>query len=201
VLRHCGSDTRISCDLREGKKTTTTTPAIWSFGIDISVGKLIAANVEDHVCSDEASFAKVGEDFKCKTGQKVRIAIHFTEKYKPTLKTLRAGMTVDRIEAFYGKPNQVNIYTGKITHVSSRHIEYDINTCEGCSWAIVFLLDQKRPESVGPSNCGKAVVAVHAGTLPSLTDRRNFGFLINEHPVFKSSSSIRLRRIGKTEVW
>jgi hypothetical protein len=47
----------------------------------------------------------------------------------------------------------------------------------------VFLLDKGQPASVEEADWGK-VVAVHAGAAPSSLKNRNYGFLINEHPVF-----------------
>ena len=87
-----------------------------------------------------------------------------------------SGLTQTDLEGIYGRPDAVNIYTGQITLVGEKHIEYDINTFTGCSGAIVFLLDQGQPDSVDPTDYGKAI-AVHSGAHPSLLDR-NFGFKI-----------------------
>lgn len=69
---------------------------------------------------------------------------------------------------------ETKVYGGRITFVGENHIEYDINTFEGCSGAIVFLLDENQHESVAPEDYGKAI-ALHTGTHPLLSDR-NFAF-------------------------
>jgi hypothetical protein len=68
----------------------------------------------------------------------------------------------------------VNVYTGEITFVGASHIEYDNNTFEGCSGAIVFLLEKHQPESVKESDYGCAI-AVHAGAHPYYD--RNLAFV------------------------
>lgn len=85
----------------------------------------------------------------------------------------------EKLAKLYGKPNVPNIYTGTIKAVGegSNHIEYDLNTFTGCAGAIVFLLDKHQPESVDPSDFGKAI-AVHAGAHPAAVDR-NIGFLLS----------------------
>jgi hypothetical protein len=107
-----------------GKNEATTLPAIWTFEFGMSIGTLVAANVEDP--------AEVGEDFKCQKGQMAGIAIHFAREITVTLKTpfeltcrWRRG---SKCFFFNGKPKQVKYYTGEITYVDSRHIEYDITT-------------------------------------------------------------------------
>ena len=49
-------------------------------------------------------------------------------------------------------------------------MEYDINMFEGCSGAIVFLLDENHHKSVAPEDYGKAI-PLHTGTHPLLSDR------------------------------
>jgi len=61
------------------------------------------------------------------------------------------------------------------------HIEYDINSFTGCSGGIVFLTDEGQPDSVDSCDIGKAV-AIHSGSHPVIGDR-NFGFIINRHPI------------------
>jgi len=70
----------------------------------------------------------------------------------------------------YGEPNWVNIYTETITYVGTDYIKYTLNSCTGCSGAVVFLLDQNQPASVQQSDLGRAV-AIHSGSHPVLQDR------------------------------
>jgi len=87
----------------------------------------------------------------------------------------KKNISNEQLDEIYGKPNEVNIYTGEITHVGEKHIEYDINSFTSCSGAIVFLLDKDQPESVDPRlDHGKAV-AIHAGAHPFM-NARNLGF-------------------------
>ena len=119
--------------------------------------------------------------FAARFAWKRGIAIKFTEATRPTPRIV-AGcgedektISKEELEAIYGQPNKVNIYTGEITHVGEKHIEYDVNSFTSCSGAIVFLLDKGQPESVDPNlDHGKAV-AIHAGAHPFVNDR-NLGF-------------------------
>jgi hypothetical protein len=161
--------------------------AICSWGFDLSVGGLIAS-VEVDFTKPFYSFSLVRENFTLKVGQKVGIAVLFTEQTKPNKFTI-AGcgeeeilITEDKIREIYGEPNQVNIYTGEITYVGASHIEYSFNSFTGCSGAVVFLLDQNQPESVQSCDFGHAV-AIHSGAHPFLQNR-NYGFAIRNHPAF-----------------
>lgn len=158
-------------------------PTTWTFGFDISKGDLLAYPQEG-ITSERHTFELVRESFQFEIGQKVGIAVLFTSESKPTSRTV-AGVGEDTVrindtelEAIYGLPDVVNIYTGRITHSGSEHIEYDINTFTGCSGATVFLLDQDQPSSVQRCDFGKAV-AVHAGSHPNLANR-NLGFSIRK---------------------
>lgn len=49
---------------------------------------------------------------------------------------------IDRAELFriyYGPSKHTHICTGKIIYKSAHHIDYEVNTFEGCSGAIIFL--------------------------------------------------------------
>jgi hypothetical protein len=158
-------------------------PATWTFGFDISKADLLTYPQEG-ITSERHTFELVRESFQFEIGQKVGIAIMFTSESKPTSKTV-AGVgehsvrsNDTELEAIYGLPDVVNIYTGRITHIGSEHIEYDINAFTGCSGASVFLLDQDQPSSVQSCDFGKAV-AVHAGLHPHLANR-NLGFSIRK---------------------
>jgi hypothetical protein len=55
-------------------------------------------------------------------------------------------------------------------------ITYDIDIYGGCSRAIVFLLDEHQPDSVGPHEFVRAI-AVHSGPISDQEDA-NLGFLL-----------------------
>jgi hypothetical protein len=158
-------------------------PSQWTFGLDISRGDLLT-HPQDGITSERHTFELVRESFTFEVGQKVGIAVVFSYASKPTNKTV-SGVGEDSVrindtelEAIYGLPDVVNIYTGKVIYVGSEHIEYDINTFTGCSGATVFLLDLDQPSSVQSCDFGKAV-AVHAGSHPFLANR-NLGFKIRK---------------------
>ena len=170
-------------NLREGLDAR---PAYCKYSFDMSVGGLIE-DVENPACLGAASFRKVRQSFKPEKGQKVGIAIRFTEDSRPTPETIVGAADIEalkdlNIDTYYGQPGHVNIYTGEIKYVGPKHIEYSINSFTGCSGAVVFLLDQNQPDSVDQTDWGKAI-AVHSGAHP-LMDDRNYGFLINKHPIF-----------------
>ena len=114
------------------------------------------------------SFEKVTrQDYRFQVGQKIGMAVY--RKFVVTAED--AGMPQntlqpDYLREIYGHENRVNIYTGKITHVSpdGKAFEHNINTYAGCSGAIVFLLDMEQGEETGviSEDYGKAI-AVHAG--------------------------------------
>lgn len=183
-------------DLRAG---LAARPAVFEYGIDVTLGQLVT-NPSEFVTGENKSFARVRPDsasqrgFQVMRGQKVGIAVWFPEEAKPNKITVAGAMEneVDisdtKLKAIYGEPGQVNIYTGEIKYVGKDFIEYDINSFTGCSGAVVFLLDQGQPDSVDPSDYGKAV-AIHSGAHPTLSER-NVGFLINSHPSLKDIDSV-----------
>jgi hypothetical protein len=176
-------------DIREGEEGSRTALTLW--GLDISTGKEISTP-KPPLTDPGYAFDLVRTTFKLETEQRVGIAVNFRREAKPTATSikgagpdvLRPTLCEQQIEDIYGKPDYVNIYTGKITYVGKDHIEYTCNTFTGCSGAIVFLLDQAQPNSVQRCDWGKAV-AVHAGSHPFLP-ARNFGFKIRSHPGFKT---------------
>mmetsp|Transcript_29125 Transcript_29125/g.44026 ORF Transcript_29125/g.44026 Transcript_29125/m.44026 type:complete len:316 (+) Transcript_29125:163-1110(+) len=144
-------------------------PLIWPFGIDISMGEKITSCTQG-ITSKDASFELAGKAYRFKAGQKIGIAV-FSE-HKPTNVTASydpkhpSNFSVEQLKQAFGKPNQVNVYTGKIILAGDKHIEHDINSFTGCSGAVIFLLEGE--------NKGKAV-AIHAGSHPSMRTR-NVGF-------------------------
>ena len=70
----------------------------------------------------------------------------FTEK-EATMensKAYRKNIAVsDSLHAFFGYAENYNVYTGKILHADEHCIEHDINCFEGCSGAVLFLLEDE----------------------------------------------------------
>lgn len=172
-----------SIDLRAGVEARS---AVCPWGFDVSVGRLIS-EPENPATDARLAFTKVRSNFNLKDGQKVGIAVLFSEDSKPKASTIAGAFDFDLpvneadIRRIYGRSGEVNIYTGKIKYVGVTYIVYDINSFTGCSGAVVFLLDEHQPEdSVQECDYGKAV-AIHAGAHPSQGDR-NYGFMLKHHP-------------------
>jgi hypothetical protein len=177
-------------DLREGKEAL---PAFCQFGVDLSVGNLIT-DAEHPACVASHSFERVvRKGFKLEKGMKVGIAVKFSDDSKPNRESISRededeipeSFGDDDLKRYFGETGKVNIYTGEIKYVGPTHIEYSINSFTGCAGCIVFLLDQDQPPSVDQNDWGKAI-AIHSGAHPTMMDR-NFGFLINEHPIFSDT--------------
>lgn len=155
--------------------------AEWNFGIDVSVGDTVTSR-EEGITNERASFELASGDYDYKRGQKVGIAVFNT--VQPTAKSASPdpsaplNLKPEELLEIYGKHMETKVYAGEITWVGEHHIEYDINSFEGCSGAIVFLLDEKQDASVPTHDYGRAI-AIHAGTHPLLSDR-NFGFKLKD---------------------
>ena len=173
-------------DLRAGLEADA---AMTHYGFDISVGELLTEAALVPVTRKPFSFSRVRAGFQLKAGQKVGIAVWFPVDGIPTKETItgvgepKLAMKETKIREIYGEHSCVNIYTGEILFVGEDFIEYSINCFTGCSGAIVFLLDQKQPDTVEECDFGKAV-AVHSGPHPSMLDR-NVGFIIRRHPLMQ----------------
>ena len=161
------------------ESVVTRRPAVWPFGVDVAEGDMVSTMTKG-ITDEYNSFEPVRRTFCLEAGQKVGIAVLFTEKSRPNAFSVagcdeeQKKISTDELKRIYGEPEVVNVYTGQITYVGEKHIEYDINTFTSCSGAIVFLLDEKQPESVQECDHGKAV-AVHGGAHPFIS-ARNFGF-------------------------
>jgi hypothetical protein len=172
-------------DLSAGMKGAEgSRAALWDWGFDISIGRVLD-KTEEAFTKEGHCFTLVRPDFKLEEGQKVGVAVVFARRTKPTPGSVAgSGENIKRISEeqlvnIYGKPNEVNIYTGEIIKVRGEYIECDVNSFTGCSGAIIFLLDKQQPQSVQPCDYGCAV-AVHAGSHPVLTSR-NLGFVLRKH--------------------
>jgi hypothetical protein len=78
---------------------------------------------------------------------------------------------------YYGPPDVPVIQTGLITGLYGHGavFSHSINTYEGCSGAVIFLLDKEQPpESVHEADFGKAIGIHAAGYAP-----HNLGMTIN----------------------
>jgi hypothetical protein len=150
----------------------------WKHGIDIAWGDTRITSCADDPASLEIvrnSFQLVRDTFKLKKGQTVGIAVYSDTGATP--KTVGDKiLSQPELDKIYGPAGTTHIYTGTITFVGEQHIEYDLNSFEGCSGAIVFLLNleaQPADSGVLSADVGKAV-AVHAGAHPRKLE--NFGF-------------------------
>lgn len=171
--------------------------ATWSNGFDLSLGPTIHADsAEEHWPNDPwrkefledllqkiRPFEVVGDGFSSDVGLKIGIVVFnpYAEKEEAfsevngladidvdeSYANVTKGITEAKIEAVLGEKDSVMIYTGCITFDGNQHIEYNVNTYNGCSGAIVIVMDRGHPDF------GKAL-AVHAGYKDVLD--KNVGF-------------------------
>ena len=153
----------------------------WPEGIDVEWGEVAGGTLPD-IVTQERCFTKVRKGFKLEKGQRVGIAVAMPpdESLYPSLRKAYPHLAEDTLRAIFGrvKDRRANIYAGEIKYIGENHIEYDFNSFEGCSGAIVFLLDQGQPDSVTAADYGKAI-AVHAGAHPNKHLKHNLGFLVH----------------------
>jgi hypothetical protein len=145
----------------------------WKFGKDIAWG------TSPPVVTADKCFSLVRRDFKFEKGQRVGIAVSTPsdDVFYPSLQKQFPGIKPELLQDIYGQPeHRTKIYTGNVTYCGESHIEYDINSFEGCSGAIVFLLDKEQPPTVKPEDMGCAV-ALHCGAHPHFD--RNIGFMLS----------------------
>ena len=138
----------------------------WKYGHDVtSAGKI--SNPRSHFTKKSLSFEKMErQEFRFQVGQKIGITV-----YRQFVVTaVDAGMppntlTEDRLREIYGRENEVNVYTGQITHVApgGNAFEHNINTFAGCSGAIVFLLDRDQDGNGTIREDYSKAIAIHAG--------------------------------------
>lgn len=136
----------------------------WEYGLDFDTAGEI--DVEDSAFTEkDRAFELVRGDYRFKVGHKIGIVVFRDFVIKSEDTGAVPDMTDEEIEKAFGKLNSVNIYTGEITRVVDDEFsfEHNVNTFEGCSGAIVFLLDKNQDrESVLEQDEGKAI-AVHVG--------------------------------------
>jgi hypothetical protein len=148
--------------------------------VDLTWGRVIIGptclNDILHIMRESSNFEPVRDDFVYEVGQKVGIAVYSDTGATKKTASAPAHVTDETLREVFGEPRQTNIYTGEIKYVGTHHLEYDINSFNGCSGAVVFLLDKKQPASVLESDWGCAI-AVHAGAHTRV--ERNIAFKLS----------------------
>jgi hypothetical protein len=155
------------CILEGGEKievraATEDSLALTWYAQDVSFGtKLI--NTSNSLSKKPRLFEKVHESFVLQVGLKIGMAVFRT--FEITHEDAKAPSNVE-LEDFYGQKLQACVYTGKVTEVSAndRTFCHDINAFEGCSGAVIFVLDRNQPVHVEEQYHGMAV-GVHVGGL------------------------------------
>lgn len=121
-------------------------------------------------------FEKIPNTFRLRAGHRIGALVYRT--FDITHEGAKAPLNTDLVQV-YGQKFQVCIYTGEVTEISAngRTFCHNINTFEGCSGAIVFLLDRNQSDDVAAEFHGMAV-GINVG---GLDEDSNLGFLINEN--------------------
>ena len=161
--------------------------AMWKRGYDMSVGP--AADVRSwfhyverqKLISQIEPLETVDESFPYEAGTKIALLAFC--KGRKFLKELRCvssdsiadDLSTEKCDAQESdditcEVHETLILTGEITHNGKHHIEYNINTCKGCSGGPIIIIDPN-------SNEYKRVIAVHAGY--EETVNKNIGFKTN----------------------
>ena len=170
---------------------------VWQYGIDVSFGPVInsetseacypTSRFEQHGLRTVLEYLRpldlVANDFKYTEGLKVGILVQVPGVDKEAFSEVSGTGNIplddkspwlnaaDNYRQCFtkvcGEEKDIMIYTGTILEVGEAHIEYDINTYQGCSGAAVIVVDQTH------ADFGKAI-AVHAGYKRTLN--ANIGF-------------------------
>ena len=156
----------------EVRPATEETKALHTEDNDYSFGEMVSAS-EKTITKMPFIFQYVPPTFNLRVGHKIGIAVFRT--YEITHADAEAPKSID-MNKIYGPTRQACIYTGTVTEISAngKTFGHNINTFEGCSGAIVFLLDLYQPDDVGEAFYGLAV-GVHSG---GLDDNNNLAFLL-----------------------
>ena len=147
------------------------------YGLDFTFGATIN-DPRNAFTMKLTSFEVVRHDFQIEKGQKIGICVWRNED-----RITREGSTGELSAAeerkYYGPARSAVIQTGVVTAVYGSNGEvfaHNINTYEGCSGSIIFLLDKDQPpESVERHDYGKAI-GVHAAGY----DPHNLGMSVIE---------------------
>jgi hypothetical protein len=140
------------------------------FGLDFTFGTTIK-DARNAFTSKLTSFEVVRHDFKIEKGQKIGICVWRNEDQITNDVEGSTGQLGEAEERkFYGPARVTVIQRGVVTAVygSNREVfAHNINTYEGCSGAIIFLLDKDQSlESVDKDDKGKAIGVHAAGYVP-----------------------------------
>lgn len=168
----------------------------WPHGIDIlSLPSPEGEGYEAVFSNLIDSFTMVRQDFRVQAEQKIGIVVYNRYAVNTTCKAVQRSdykndenMTDEKLSRIFGAPNTVAIHVGEISYVGQHYIEYGLNSTNGYSGAIVFLLDvEGQPVSVRDEDRGKAI-AVHAGFTPGLGTNIAFPFSFLELEESRSTS-------------
>ncbi|KAL3904866.1 MAG: hypothetical protein SGILL_009903 [Bacillariaceae sp.] len=156
-------------------------PVTWTY-YDVTTARVIV-NPTHELTLKSLSFEKVERaDFVLQEGQKIGMAVY--RDFAITAEA--AGMPQNQITekaliAVFGESHCVVIYTGEIIGVTAdgKAFEHNINTFQGCSGAVIFLLDIEQ-DGVGviENDYGKAIAIHVGGTKLSHGTVVNFAFKI-----------------------
>lgn len=152
----------------------------WSYH-DVTTAEKIN-NVASPLTLKSLNFPMASDGYEFQSGQKIGIAVYRSFEIEANDAGLtQNSITTEELRQIFGSEGRVNIYTGQITNVSpgKEAFEHSINTFQGCSGAVIFLLDQNQQgHGVSESDYGKAI-AVHVGG-QELSNGTivNFGFKI-----------------------
>jgi hypothetical protein len=108
-------------------------------------------------------YQQVPNTFELRAGHMIGMAVF--RKYNINHEDAEAPSSLE-LTSRYGSINQACIYTGKVTEISDngKTFCHNINTFEGCSGAIIFLLDKDQPDDMDNTLVGMAV-GIHSGGL------------------------------------
>ena len=155
-------------------KDETRSQVSWKYGVDFSLGPEFSPS--DDSATEILSCINVNDivpvDFDYEKGMTIAMVI-FSVNGPPFEEEEIINDRIDRckLPSTIGKGGAA-VFTGEITHVGEKHIEYDINTYGSCSGGPVILLKS------GREHHGK-VIAVHAGHKIELN--ATFGFKVTSN--------------------
>lgn len=141
-------------------------PVELPYGYEFTFGTPIE-NAGNSFTGGPTSFEVVRHGFPIEAKQKIGIVVWRSE----TLGTDErpSELTLEEQIKYHGPPKVPVIQTGEVTRVygGGAVFEHNINTFEGCSGAVIFLLDKGQPDSVDPvTDYGKAIGVHAAGYRP-----------------------------------
>lgn len=159
----------------------------WPYGIDVAVGMPVTYPKLE-LTEEDKSFFLIRPDFRIKANHRIGMTLIQDKYVTAKIAGLPENTSTDTLKSLYGTPGEPHIYTGTVTDVGERYIEHDINTFEGCSGAIIFLLNAvDQLEDVRPQDFGCAI-AVHVGYSETLLS--NIGFQLQSLNLQNMAQSI-----------